>query len=168
MFGYEHHVELVPGHEGYDASGTGRALVAFLPFKASRLAAVLGDEDYAEKLFIAGKPPSPQLNWRLDALKEINESLTRGARVEEMSTFGYRRTLEGLSNLLLGDDSLLWRYDVHFAALGSKLQTIGSWALSRIVPSITVVTSVPSRYYRNAFSEGIGPTWVFRLIDVGR
>ena len=69
MFSYEHHVELVPGHEGYDASGTGRALVAFLPFKCSRLAAVLGDEDYAEKLFIAGRPPSPALEWRLSALR---------------------------------------------------------------------------------------------------
>lgn len=86
LFSYEHRVELVSGHEGYDASGTGRALVAFLPYKCSRLAAVLATEDYAEKLFVAGRPPSPQLAWRVEALKEINESLTTGYNVVEMST----------------------------------------------------------------------------------
>jgi len=78
MFGHEHHVELVPRHEGYDASGTGRAIVAFLPYKCSRLAAILGEEDYSERLFIAGRPPSSELAWRADALREINESLTKG------------------------------------------------------------------------------------------
>ena len=163
MFSYEHRVELVPGHEGYDAGGTGRALVAFLPFKCSRLAAVLGDEDYTEKLFIAGCPPAKELGWRLDALKDINESLTRGSRVEVMSTFGYRETLAGLGRLLFREDSLLWKYDVHLAALGSKLQTVGSWIFSRLVPSMTVLTSVPSRYYKDAFSKGIGRSWVFPL-----
>jgi len=163
MFGYEHSVELVPGHEGYDGSGTARALVAFLPYKCSRLAAVLGDEDYAEKLFIAGRPLSSELEWRVEALKEINETLTRGSRIEEISTFGYRNTVDKLGKLLFRDDSLLWKYDVHFAADGSKLQTIGCWVFSRAVPSITMITSVPKHYYKKAFSRGIGPSWVFPL-----
>lgn len=163
MFSYEHTVELVPGHEGYDASGTGRALVAFLPYKSSRLAAILKTEDYAEKLFIAGRPPAQELAWRVEALKEINENLIRGSRVEEVSTFGYRRTLTELAKILFRDDSLLWKYDVTFAALGSKLQGIGSWVFSRIVPSITFTTSVPARYYKKAMSQGIGTSWVFEF-----
>jgi hypothetical protein len=161
LFSYEHRVELVPGHEGYDAAGTGRALVAFLPFKCARLAAVLEVEDYAEMLFIAGRPPVPQ--WRLKALGEINDALTKGSRVVEMSTFGYRSTIRGLMDLLFCGDSPLYRYDVHFAAIGSKLQTVGSWAFSCAVPSLTVITSVPTRYYREAFSEGVGTSWTFRL-----
>jgi hypothetical protein len=167
MFGHEHSVELVSGHEGYDASGTGRALIAFLPFKCARLSAVLSDEDYADKLFIAGRPPSSERAWRLDALKEINESVTRGSRVEEISTFGYRNTLAELAGLLFRDDSLLWKYDIHFAALGSKLQTVGSWVFSRMVPSMTVITSVPGKYFKDAFSQGCGTSWVFPLARLG-
>jgi hypothetical protein len=164
MFSYEHHVELVPGHEGFDASGTGRALVAFLSYKCSRLAVILGEEDYAEKIFIAGKPPSPALAWRIGALREINEALTRGSQIVEMDTFGYRTTVRDLAKLLLCDDSLLWKYDVHFAALGSKLQTIGSWIFSRIVPSIIFITSYPSLYYKRAISQGVGTSWIFELL----
>jgi hypothetical protein len=163
LFSYEHRVELIAGHEGYDASGTGRALVAFLPYKCSRLAAVLAAEDYSDKCFLVGRPPALELAWRVDALKEINESLTRGWKSVEMSTFGYKNTVAGLSELLFREDSLLWKYDVHLAAIGSKLQTIGSWAFSCLVPSITSVTSVPSQYYREAFSDGTGTSWVFEL-----
>jgi hypothetical protein len=164
LFSYEHRVEIVAGHEGYDASGSGRALVAFLHYKCARLAAVLAIEDYSDMMFIAGRPRSSELAWRVGALKQINESLTKGWPVVEMKTFGYRNTLRRLMNLLIREDSLLWRYDVHFAALGSKLQTVGSWVFSGIVPSITVITSVPSRYFREAFSEGIGRSWVLELV----
>jgi hypothetical protein len=168
LFSYEHRVELIRGHEGYDAAGTGRALVAFLPYKCARLAAVLAQEDYADFVFIAGTPPNVRNAWRVDALKEINESLTKRWPVIEMSTFGYRTALRDLTNVLLHEESLLWKYDVHLAALGSKLQTVASWMLSCFVPSITMIASVPSRYYREAFSEGIGNSWSFDLISPSR
>jgi hypothetical protein len=164
LFSYEHRVELIGGHEGYDTAGTGRALVAFLPYKCARLAAVLAVEDYADFVFIAGIPPDQRKHWRVDALKEINESLIKRWPVIEMKTFGYRGALRDLMNLLLEEESLLWKYDVHFASMGSKLQTVASWLFSCFVPSITMITSVPSRYYREAFSEGIGNSWLFELI----
>ena len=64
---------------------------------------------------------------------------------------------------MLSEESLLWKYDVHMAILGSKLQTVACWVFSRIVRSITVVTSVPTQYHPEAFSEGIGQSWVFTL-----
>src|SRR5208337_830209 len=88
---------------------------------------------------------------------------SRRSSIEEISTFGYRNTVDKLGKLLFRDDSLLWKYDVHFAADGSKLQTIGCWVFSRAVPSITMITSVPKHYYKKAFSRGIGPSWVFPL-----
>jgi hypothetical protein len=164
LFSYEHTVEIIPGHEGYDAAGAGRALVAFLPFKCARLAAVLGEEDYREFLFIAGRPRLKKNAWRLDALQKINASLTKEWPVVEMSTFGYRRAFGTLVSSMFSEDLLLCKYDVHLAAIGSKLQTVASWILSRIVGSLTIVTSVPTTYYPQAFSEGIGSSWVFRLV----
>ena len=163
LSGYQHRVELIPMHEGYDSARSGRALIGFLTFKRARLAAVLGEEDYEECLFIAGRPRLHQNQWRLTALKKINESLIKEWPVKTMDTFGYLKTLKQLSSLLLRDESLLARYNVHLAPMGSKLQTVGSWILSSIVPSITMVASVPSRYYPKAFSDGIGANWIFPL-----
>lgn len=163
LFGYEHTVELVAGHEGYDSAGSARALVGFLPFKCARLAAVLSAEDYTEFLFIAGCPRLPENHWRLEALRRINEEIVKQWRVEEMSTFGYRNALKELADLLLVENSFLERYDVHIALMGSKLQDVACWVFSNIVRSVTVVVSVPSRYYPEAFSEGTGAQWAFDL-----
>lgn len=164
LFGYEHHVELVEGHEGYDSPGQGPALIAFLPFKSARLAAILGQESYSEMLFIAGKPRLKENSWRFEAVKEINRFLTRDWPVVEMSTFSYRKTIHHVSNLLLSNPGLLQRYDVHLAILGSKLQTVGCWAISSLLTSVTVVTSRPEKYFPESFSEGIGVSWIFELV----
>jgi hypothetical protein len=163
LFGYDHHVELIPGHEGYDSASSGRALIGFLPFKCARLAAVLGNEDYADFMFIAGRPRLPQNEWRFEALKTINENIIKGWPVVDIPTFGYRNALTELAKLLFAEGSLLERYNLHLAILGSKLQVVACWALSAIVPSITVITSVPSRYFPAAFSDGIGSQWMFPL-----
>lgn len=77
------------GHEGYDSAGCRRALIGFLPFKCARLTAVLGDRDYAEFLFIAGRPRLKENSWRLDTLKKINHDIVKDRSVLDMDTFGY-------------------------------------------------------------------------------
>ena len=163
LFGPQHHVELVPDHEGNDTAGTGCALVAFLPFKCARLGAVLGLGDYSKTLYIAGRPRLKKNAWRLDALMEINAPILGQSTIVKMPTFGYRAAFKCLTTLLFSTDALLKRYNVHMAILGSKLQTVGCWALSHVISSITVITSVPQKYYAEAFSEGVGRSWVFKL-----
>ncbi len=163
LFGYEHRVELVEGHEGYDSPGHGRALVGFLPFKSARLAAILKQESYSDMLFIAGRPRLPRNAWRYQALIDINESLIKDWSVRDMSTFDYRKSVEQIVLLLFSDPALLQKYDVHLAILGSKLQTIACWIVSSLIKSLTIVTSVPAKYFTESFSEGIGASWVIRL-----
>ena len=158
--GRNFHVELVRGHEGYDVAGSS-ALVAFLPFKAARLAAVMSHADYSQYLFIAGRPRLAENFWRLEALKQINRVVTRDWSVAEMSTFGYRDALKQMANLLFSSDALSNRCDLHVAPMGSKLQTIACWALSRITRAVTILTGIPSRYFPRKYSEGIGACWVF-------
>lgn len=163
LFSYEHSVGLIPNHEGYNSGGSRHALIAFLPFKSARLGAIIDQEDFSEYLFIAGCPHLEENRWRLDALKKINESIINNWPVIEMSTFGYLKTFEEMTKMLFSEDSLLHEYDIKLAILGSKLQTVASWALSCIIPSITVITSTPAKYYPEAFSEGIGNSWIFKL-----
>ncbi|MBI3408587.1 MAG: hypothetical protein HY040_09555 [Planctomycetes bacterium] len=117
--GRNFHVDLIEGHEGYDVAGTS-ALVAFLPFKAGRLAAVMSHAEYSEYVFIAGRPRLPANLWRLDALKRINGVATREWPVVEMSTFGYREALRQMAALLFGSDSISHRCDIHLAPMAAR------------------------------------------------
>jgi hypothetical protein len=163
LFGINHRVELIPGHEGYDTANSGRAIISFLPFKHARLAAVLAKEDYSDFLFIAGVPRLPENKWRLKAQKEINDPLIQVDSCIEMDTFSYKKALVQLQDILFAEDSLFFRTDIHLCILGSKLQTVACWILSCIIPSITVITSTPKKYFPEAFSEKIGVSWAFPL-----
>lgn len=164
LFGYEHRVELVECHEGYDSAGHGHALIGFLPFKSARLGAIIEREIYSELIFIAGRPRLDENKWRLDALKKINASLIKEWQSVEMSTFSYLAATAKLAEILFSEPfHLLHKYDVHLAIIGSKIQTIACWIISSIVKSITVVASLPDTYYPQSFSEGIGVSWIIEL-----
>ncbi len=164
LFGYEQRVELVLGHEGYDSPGHGRALIGFLPYKPARLAAIIGQENYSEIIFVAGRPRLPEKEWRLSALKEMNSPLIGDWTVTEMSTFSYLNAVKDIAKLLFEEPALLRKYNVHIAILGSKLQTVGCWVVSSIVKSATMITSIPATYFPESFSDGIGASWVFKLL----
>ncbi len=164
LYSGTHHAEIVTGHGGFDAAGV-NALVAFLPFKCARLAAVLGEQDYSAYVFIKGRPRLETNSFRLEALKRINSSVVKDWPIVHMDTFGYKSTLSALSNEICGDDGLLQRFDVHLAPMGSKLQKVACWVLSMLVPSVTVITSIAHGYHPEAFSHGVGESWVFPLLD---
>ena len=165
LFGQDHEVGFVAGHEGFETAAGGHALIGFLPFKCARLAAITQALDFSSSVFIAGVPRLPENSWRRDALKEINSRLVGRWPVVEMSTFGYRSALWTLLGLLSDESCSLLKYNVHISILGSKLQNIACWALTRLLPEITLVFSAPLRYYRKSFSDGIGTSWGFLLTD---
>jgi len=162
LYGGAHTVALVADHEGYD-SGAESALLAFLPFKPARLVALLGEQQYCEQVYVAGKPRLLENEWRLGALERMNARFTRNARVVAMDTFGYRSCVSGLRNLLCGTEGLLSRYDVQVAPFGSKLQNVGVWIVSTLIPALTVISAHPETFHPEAFSEGVGESWVFPL-----
>jgi hypothetical protein len=163
LFSHENKVQLISGHEGYDAAGCNRILIGFLTFKCARLAAILKDAEYSKYCFIVGEPRLKENEWRTQALLEINSPIVDLGSVVQLKTYGYRDTITQMSSLLFQRQLLMDKFNVSIAPLGSKLQTIGCWVVSRICKSITFVTSIPSRFYEEAFSDGIGQSWVFPL-----
>ena len=163
LYSRNFHVQLVQDHEGYVVAGSA-ALVAFLPFKAARLAAVMNYSEYSQYLFIAGQPREDANSWRLEALMQINKAATKQWPILKMKTFGYKNALAQLAGLLFSPDALSTRYDVHVAPMGSKLQTVACWALSRMTRSITMVTAAPTHYFPTRYSDGVGTSWIFPLL----
>lgn len=162
LFGHEHVVEFVLGHEGYDSGAGQLALIGFLPFKCARLGSVLSEIDYDNYTFIAGRPRLKNNSWRLSALKRINEPLINDWPTIEIDTFGYANTVRCLTGVL-AENRLLQTCDVHVAILGSKLQTVGTWLVSSMIPALTMLDAVPMEYFPDAFSDGVGESWVFPL-----
>lgn len=163
LFGCVHNVEAIPGHDGFDSLVSGRALIAFLPFKGARLGAILGEQDYREILFLSGQPRLRANRWREQALRDINEPLLGQAEPIVLSTFGYRDTVQNLMAVLTDNNSPLLKYNVDLALLGSKLQTVGCWVISQIFPSITCLTATPAQYFPASFSSGAGSSFAFPI-----
>jgi len=162
LYSGAHTVQLLPGHEGYDAAGV-NALVAFLPFKPVRLGTVLDEQEYSAYVYMVGRPRLDANSWRYNALQRINTAIIREGRMVEVPTFGYRETISALATVVAGSSGLLNEFDVHLAPMGSKLQNVACWILSSLIPAITVITSVPDTWYHDAFSHGVGDCWVFPL-----
>lgn len=167
LYGGEHRILLVPNHEGYDTPGAKLALVAFLPFKASRLAAILSWAEYTKYILIAGEPRLKKNFWRVQVLKDVNAKQAYGKAILQMPTFGYIDSLMELV-AIIEREHVLEECDIHLSPIGSKLQNVACWILSSLIPSITVVLSVPRKYYSEAYSDGIGRSWAFRFNKPGK
>jgi hypothetical protein len=165
LFGQDHEIAFVDGHEGFETAAGGRALIGFLPFKCARLAAITGEFGFSSSVFVAGRPRLIRNNWRLGAVKTINSRIAGRWRTVDMDTFAYKRAFRDLLGLLSDEDCSLLQHNVHIAILGSKLQNVACWALSRLLPEITLVSSAPRKYHRESFSDGIGVSWGFPLTD---
>ena len=162
LYSNENFVSMIEGHEGYDTAGYKRALLGFLTFKCARLASILLQDNFSYYHFIVGKPRKEENLWRANAQERINHPIINSWPKTPLSTFGFRNTVRVLADILLiQENPLLKSFNVSLALLGSKLQTVGCWAISRICNSIAVVTSTPNIYYADAFSEGIGQSWIF-------
>ena len=164
LYSWEHEIKTIDNHDGYDIAGYPRILIGFLTFKCARIASIVKDHVYSDYIFISGKPRLEENFWHNEARKKINESLINSWPVVEINTFGYRDTIRELTNILFGDKLVLERYNVSITPLGSKLQTVACWVISRICRSITFVTSAPKNYFEKAYSENLGESWVFPLL----
>lgn len=167
LFNHRFNLEFIANHEGYDSSSSGRVLIAFLAFKYSRLATILYEHDYSECIYIAGVPRLKENYWRLDALNKINAPLLTSHDTINVSTFNYKKSIFEISNLLFNNkNSFLLKNDLHIALTGSKLQTVGCWVISTLIPSISIISAVPTKYYPEAFSDGFGESFFFEFIKI--
>jgi hypothetical protein len=164
LFGTEHSVRVLRNHEGFDDVGSEKALVAFLPFKAARLQALIGDDEYVDYMFLCPRPRMGENKWRVKACQEANSAVIGTSPVFEVNAFGYKNTVLELMNLLFRETGLILRSNIHMAPLGSKIQTVGSWVFCVLVPSITVKVSSPKFHFAKAYSSGTGASFVIPLL----
>lgn len=156
-------LSIVDGFEGNFSPGYPYFLIAFLPFKRSRLGLLLEEISASERLLIVGEPDREDLKWRAEMLRRINFDLINdgSSQIQSLSTLDSKSCLEFLESMYRDPiEQICYRYNVVLAPLGSKMQKVACWAFARRNPNVGVVVTSPTDVYSDNYSTGSGETFV--------
>lgn len=112
---------------------------------------------------INGRPPKSELDWRIDAIREINglDSLGRNATEHTISTLDYRDTFWKLLEIYERQSHL---NKIIIAPTGSKMQTVAVAAFRCCFPDVQISYPVPRVFCApRSYTEGVGRVWSLDL-----
>ena len=138
------------------------AIVLFPTFKRERSQAVIDFVDPSlignrgdQIVWLVGIPHLDENQWRINALREINELKAEDVQYE-VSTLHYQDTLKTLEAI---HNRLSDRYKLTLSPIGSKMQALGSSLFSYIHPDARIVFAIPKEYNAALYSGGCRETW---------
>lgn len=138
------------------------AIALFPTFKRERSQAVIDFVDPSligsrgeQIVWLVGIPHLDENQWRIDALREINQLESNDVQ-HEVSTLHYQETLTTLEAI---HNRLSDRYKLTLSPIGSKMQALGSSLFSFIHPDARIVFAIPKEYNAALYSESCRETW---------
>ncbi|WP_299927813.1 hypothetical protein [uncultured Pelagimonas sp.] len=154
-------VDFISGFEGVVSPGYPYFLIAFLPFKRSRLGAVLQQIEASRRLLISGDPVRTDLKWRAWALEKINQDILdhNASQHKKLSTLDLKQTLDFLEETIR-NMSIQYRYNIVVAPLGSKIQKVACWLFGCRNPRVSVLQSNPVEVFADSYSHGAQDTFI--------
>lgn len=150
------------------SSGVG--LVAFLGHERLRVERIIQELEPDVSVVILGQPGFSDEMY--DDSRRINDTLVHRSTYDNQY-----RLVEAPSNDIRASADLLVDQiqqvqelgcnTVYFAPLGTKLQAMSIEVVRQLSLPVRMLLaySIPLRYEKNMYSEGIGPTYVSRLVD---
>ncbi|MFZ3060208.1 MAG: hypothetical protein WA102_10805 [Candidatus Methanoperedens sp.] len=138
------------------------SLIAFTSFNEQLVRYMLGTISPHRFLFINGKPPRKDYDWREKATQEIHNKLIdqysddnpieNGLLKRTANTLDYRDTIYKI-------DEIYKQFGTHeriiCAATGSKMQTVGLFFSKMMHPDIHVEYPMPDSYFVKGISKGV-------------
>ncbi len=138
-------------------------MVAFTSFNEQLVRHMLGTISPHRLLFINGRPPSNDFEWREQATQEIHKRLIeeysndnptdeKGHLNRVISTLAYNESIKCIDDIY----KQFGTYErIICAATGSKMQTVGLFFSKMMHPDIHVEYLTPDSYYVKGLSSGI-------------
>ena len=138
-------------------------MVAFTSFNEQLIRHMLGTISPHRLLFINGRPPSDDYEWREYATQEIHKRLIdeyandnptneKGYLARVTSTLKYHESIECIDNIY----KQFGTYErIICAATGSKMQTVGLFFCKMMHPDIHIEYPTPDSYYVQGLSSGV-------------
>jgi hypothetical protein len=144
------------------AIGSGQTrLVAFPTFSADQLTALRAELQPSRYTLIHGIPPSPENQWRPDAIARINRLDALPCEQLKSSTFDYRETLDALLRLY-GEYAV--RERLLISPTGSKMQAVAIGLFRAFVSDIQIVYPTPKEFRSpDNYTKGVGPLYSLPL-----
>jgi hypothetical protein len=165
---YVHTSEQYPG---YHIDQLPDCVILFLSFRPERSRAVVSAVDPSlvvspgqNVLWMLGVPHLPEDNWRIDAMRAINE-LTASSVQYEVSTFDYKDTLRTLESIY---DERSESYRFTLSPIGSKMQAVGASLSCYLHPEVRVIFSAPQEFNASHYSRGCKAMWSIDFGDLSK
>lgn len=138
-------------------------IVAFTSFNEQLVRNMLGSISPHKLLFINGRPPRKEYNWREYATQEIHKRLieeypsdniydNRGLLDRVASTLYYNETIDRFNKIY---EQFGTHERITCGATGSKMQTVGLFFSKIIHPDINIEYPTPDSYFVKGLSKGI-------------
>jgi hypothetical protein len=140
-----------PSMQGYPS-----LMIAFPTFNNRELIALINEITPQYLILLYGKPHSMHDQWRLEAIKWLNNRIKEHILVSKtVSTFDYGETIVGLEMLY---QEYQYTHKILIAPTGSKLQTLGVFLFRQMHPDVQLVYPV-TRQFATEYTEGCKAVW---------
>lgn len=147
-------------HPGYNPCELPMLLVAFPTFKPERIRNIRTELQPAQTSWMIGIPHAPENQWRIKAMRQINE-VPEGDRTYEVSTFNYVDTFSRLEQIYRDNEE---SYHMIVAPHGSKLQNVGIALFTVLRQDVGLWFSTPRNFNPAQYTGGVKEFW---QIDFG-
>ena len=137
-------------------------LIAFPTFKPERINSIRAELQPAQTVWIIGIPHALENQWRISAMRKINE-VPEGERTYEILTFGYVETFSLLEQIYRDNEE-----DFHMivAPHGSKLQNVGIALLCLLRQDVGLWFSTPELFNPAQYTGGVKDFWQINFGDI--
>jgi hypothetical protein len=148
---------VVPELSSVEMQGQPMHVVAFPTWNPMQLATLCSDVHASAFTLFHGRPPRPDLEWRLDAIERLNRTDSIKSRDDiVVSTLDYRETLRALLHLY---SSHARREKIVVAPTGSKMQTVAVAIFRSWFPDTQIVYPPPAEYESKRYTHGVRALW---------
>jgi len=146
-------------------------MIAFPTFNHFELVALYNETSPKLMILLEGLPHEKKDFWRLQAIREINEQVTKNrdytTECIELSTFDYSTTIKTLEKVY---EQYTFTRKILLAPTGSKLQTVAAFMFRLLHPDVHIVYPVTKQFKigEYEYSEGCKAIWGIHIGDFSK
>lgn len=155
-------VVTVPSLTSTSMQGAPFVLAAFPTFNKLELTAMMNETNPQRLFLIEGRSPYPENEWRVEAIREVNEENEEGSVWKKtVSTRYYNETFDALEEIY---HKVRYTHRLLVAPTGSKMSALSVFFFKQVHPEIQVLYPVTADF-DTAYTDGFRKCWEVQFPD---
>jgi hypothetical protein len=147
-------------------------LIAVPNFSCQRVNAIIARDNelnktkYEDILWIIGKPPADNNEWRIKAVMKTNNLYNKPpTKIKSACTLDYKEMIKALEDVW---SDVRYKYHLTLGTLGSKNQHLGTFFFLALHQDVGLWLAEPKEFRANRFSEGEGESWQINFGSISK